>query len=157
MLHVIAAKDSRLLAECLKIRNTVFTLERGVPQEIEVDSQDISDGECDHFLIEYEGKSAGALRCMRTGESVVKLQRFCILKEFRLLGLGRKTVAYIEDHYREMGISRIEMDAKYEAYKFYEKCGYQIKSEPFMEAGILHVKMRKDLQNFTESVPDQPF
>ena len=151
-IELIPAKDMTNLSECLKVRNAVFTLERKVPVEIEVDEQDVLDGDCEHFLIKWDGKSVGACRCMQT-ESGVRLQRFCILKECRGQGVGKAALTRLEEYYKQRfsgGYSfgqqygfRMELDSKFEACGFYEACGYQRESEVFMEAGIPHVKMGK--------------
>lgn len=148
-IELIPAKDMTYMSECLKVRNAVFTLERKVPVEIEVDEQDVPDGDCEHFLIKQDGKSVGACRCMPT-ETGIRLQRFCILKECRRQGLGKAALTRLEEYYREKvsverSRFRMELDSKFEACGFYEACGYHRESEVFMEAGIPHVKMGKEI------------
>ena len=145
MLKIKKAENRETLDACLCVRNAVFTVEKNISKEIEVDENDTLTGRCDHFLLKYDGKPAGALRCMRIGNGTVKLQRFCILKEFRNQGLGRKITEFVEGYYRNNSFARVELDAKYEAFEFYEKCGYRKVSELFEEAGIPHVKMVKEL------------
>lgn len=143
-IELIPATDMTCLSECLRIRNAVFTLERKVPAEIEVDGQDVPGGDCEHFLIKRDGESVGACRCMHT-ESGIKLQRFCILKECRKQGTGKAALTRLEQYYRQQSYFRIELDSKFEVCGFYEACGYHRESEVFMEAGIPHVKMGKEL------------
>lgn len=145
MLKITIAENRETLDLCLQVRNAVFTIEKNISKEIEVDEYDILHGICDHFLLEYDGKPVGALRCMWMSEATVKLQRFCILKEYRKLGLGKEMLEAVELHYRSQSVSEIELDAKYEAHGFYEKCGYRKVSDVFEEAGIPHVKMVKQL------------
>lgn len=145
MLKVKVAENKQTLDLCLYVRDAVFTIEKNISREIEVDEHDVLNGSCDHFLLEYDGKPVGALRCIHVNEAAVKLQRFCILKEYRKLGLGREMLEAVEMHYRSDSFSEIELDAKYEAYVFYEKCGYRKVSDVFEEAGIPHVKMVKAL------------
>ncbi len=142
---VIKADSEELLGRCRQLRREVFTLEKGIPEVIEVDERDCLDGGSDHFLIRYTKMDAGAFRCTYAPESAVRLQRFCILKEVRELGVGREALRYVEEHYRELGISRIELDAKFQVEGFYQKCGYRRVSGIFEEAGVLHVKMMKEL------------
>jgi predicted GNAT family N-acyltransferase len=135
------------LVRCLRIRRAVFTLEKHVPPEIEVDEQDALNSSCDHFLLQYRGEDVGALRCMHLSPAAdtVKLQRFCIYADQRGRGLGRAAMAAIEDYYRAHGKRKLDLDAKFEVCGFYESCGYQKISEIFLEAGIEHVKMTKNL------------
>lgn len=144
-IEIITAEDEAVLARCLKIREEVFTSEKGVPKEIEVDSSDCLNGACVHFLIRFGGADAGAFRCARVQENAVRLQRLCVLKEFRAHGLGKAALELLESRCRKDGCAAIELDAKLDASPFYEKCGYRKVSEPFIEADIPHVKMKKEL------------
>lgn len=143
-LVIIQAKTQEDLEECLTIRRAVFQIEKQVPAEIEIDEHDSLNNDYHHFLVIYDNKKVGALRCKLRKEGI-RLQRFCFLKEYRNLGLGKETVKYIEAFYKQSGTKKIEMDAKYEVYPFYEKCGYICVSEPFIEAGIKHIAMEKTI------------
>lgn len=142
-IKVLKIKDTNLLQDSLEIRKKVFTDEKLVPIDIERDQYDKLSDLCDHFIVIYNNIKVGTFRCLGTGENKIQLQRFCFLKEYRNLGLGRKTLSFIEKFYKEKGINEIMMDAKYQVSKFYEKCGYIKQSEVFMEAGIEHIKMSK--------------
>lgn len=144
MLNIIRVKNNEQLKDCLKIREKVFINEKGVPKEIENDKYDILTNECEHFLIMFDNTLVGTLRCFIKNEDEVIIQRFCIIKKYRKLGLGRKTLSFIENYYKNSK-KTIKMDAKYEASKFYEKCGYKKISDIFIEANIEHVKMIKQL------------
>ncbi len=140
------AMDKNMLENCLEIRRQVFIIEKGVPKEIEVDKYDCLEEACSHFLVRYQNKDVGTIRCLETSSDRVRIQRFCFLKEYRGLGLGKIVIAYIENYYKRQGYSTVEMDAKYEVFGFYEKCGYQRVSDVFIEAGIPHVKMQKEIR-----------
>lgn len=142
---IIVAGTEKELERCLGLRNAVFTLERGVPGEIEVDEFDCLDGVCDHILIEGEGRDVGALRCMHMDDGTIRLQRFCVLKDCRGMGYGRIALGLLEEYYWRENVDKLVLDAKFEASGFYEKCGYVKVSELFEEAGILHIKMEKSL------------
>lgn len=137
--------DTDSLNHCLEIRNKVFTLEKKVPREIEVDQYDCLNKACDHFLVRYQKSNAGTIRCLYVANETIHIQRFCLLKGYRKQGLGHLTIEYIEKYYRNHGIKQIEMDSKYEVFGFYEKCGYEKVSEIFVEAGVEHVKMVKQI------------
>ena len=109
----------------------------------EGDEYDCPSKSCDHFLIVLGKNDVGTIRCLYTENKNIQIQRFCFLKEYRGLGFGRIVMEYIEDYYKNRGISGIELDSKYEVYGFYEKCGYEKVSEVFIEANIEHIKMRK--------------
>ena len=142
---LVLAQNVDTLARCLRVREEVFTIEKGVPKEIEVDALDCLNGACEHFLIRCDEKDAGALRCTYTPENAARIQRFCVLKEYRGRGIGKAALEQIESYCRSRGCHAVELDAKLSAADFYEKCGYQTVSSPFIEAGVAHVKMRKEL------------
>lgn len=77
-LDILYVSDTDLLKQCLKIRNDVFTIEKKVPESIEVDEYDCLNGKCDHFLIRFEGENVGTIRCMHTSDDEVKIQRFLL-------------------------------------------------------------------------------
>ncbi len=145
-MDICKVADTDMLERCLSIRYRVFSVEKGVPREVDVDANDCLQGPCTHFLIRYQNADAGTIRCLRTANGIVRVQRFCFLKAYRGLGLGKQVMAYVEDYFRTQGFSVIEMDAKYDVCGFYEKCGYKIVSDVFMEVNIKHVKMMKELK-----------
>ena len=144
MLDIIKVNNNENLKDCLEIREKVFIEEKNVPVEIENDCYDKITEECDHFLIKLDNENVGTLRCYLKDENQVKLQRFCILREYRKLGIGKKVLSYIENYYK-INKKAIIMDAKYEAVGFYEKCGYKKVSDVFIEADIEHITMLKNI------------
>lgn len=144
-LEIIKVENKNDLDKCLNIRESVFTKEQGVSKEIEVDEYDSLNNNCIHFLIKYKNVDVGTLRCLFQENNTIKLQRFCFLKEYRNLGIGKKILNYIENYYKEYGNKLIKLDAQYQVYKFYEKCGYIKNSEIFIEANIKHIEMIKEI------------
>ena len=54
-------------------------------------------------------------------------------------------MAQIADFCRNRGFRVMELDAKYEARAFYEKCGFRAVSGIFIEANVPHIRMEKAL------------
>ncbi|MDE6719388.1 MAG: GNAT family N-acetyltransferase [Treponemataceae bacterium] len=144
-IELALVQNADTLARCLCVREEVFTIEKGVPKEIEVDALDCLNEACEHFLIRCDGKDAGALRCTYTPKNAARIQRFCVLKKYRKRGIGKAALEQVESCCRSRGCRAVELDAKLSAAGFYEKCGYQTVSDTFIEVGIAHVKMRKVL------------
>ncbi len=145
-IEILHADNENLLHRHLKIRNDVFITEKGVPISIEIDEYDCICEKCSHYLVTVDGVDAAAFRCLDIGGGIIKLQRFCVCKNFRNSGVGSAAIEYIEKFYRRAGMKKIVMDAKFEASGFYEKCGYKKVSAVFMEADVEHIKMEKVLQ-----------
>lgn len=141
-MEIILADSMAILTECLKIRNEVFVVEKGVPASIENDENDVINGMYKHFLVKKDGNGVAALR-VYINEGVLKIQRFCVLKEFRGCNIGKGILDYLEEFSRVNGVKEIHLDSKYDVSGFYKKGGYEAISQPFYEAGVKHVKMKK--------------
>jgi predicted GNAT family N-acyltransferase len=142
-MKIIKATNNDELERCLNIRNEVFTIEKGISKEIEVDENDNLNSGYDFFIAAYNDKDAGALRCIKASNDTVKIQRFCVLKQYRKQGIGKRILEEIENYYKANKITKLELDAKFSVCGFYEKCGFEKVSDIFIEAGVEHVKMVK--------------
>jgi len=143
--ELVAVNDYTELDICKSIRRKVFMEEQGVEESLEIDGFDVIGGSCRHYFATVDGISVGTCRVMDKGEGKAKLQRFCVLREYRGKGLGRFMLERLEEICRGNGFARMEMGAQCHAVPFYEKCGYKVVSGVFMDAGIKHVKMEKHL------------
>jgi predicted GNAT family N-acyltransferase len=132
------------LQKAFHIRKEVFVTEQGVPLEDEFDAFDNLNGQCEHILVNYEEQPVGTAR-LRFVEGVGKLERICILKPYRNYGLGKIIIQKLEEIAAEKGSSRVKLHGQTQAEGFYQKLGYQTSSDVFMEDGIPHVLMVKEL------------
>ncbi|MNC48586.1 putative N-acetyltransferase YjcF [compost metagenome] len=124
----------------------VFVREQQVPVEEEVDEYDVSPEVCHHLLLADGDKPVATGRWKVYEEGTAKLQRVAVLKEYRGGGTGRLLMEALEDSARQAGMKRTILDGQCHAEGFYNKLGYQtVSTEPFLDAGILHVRMQKDL------------
>ena len=142
---LVTVTDAYELEICKSVRRRVFIDEQGVDEGLELDEHDFVGGTCRHYYTVVDGVPAGACRLMNKGEGRAKLQRFCVLPEFRMMGVGRRMLERLEESCRAEGYQTIEMGAQCHAAPFYEKCGYTVVSGVFLDAGIEHVKMEKSL------------
>jgi Predicted acyltransferase len=142
---LVSVSDAKDLEICKSIRRRVFIDEQGVDESLELDEHDVLGGKCRHFYAAVKGIPAGACRVMDKGEGIAKLQRFCVLSEFRMIGVGRFMLEKLEQICCAQEYKKIEMGAQCHAVPFYEKCGYSVVSGVFLDAGIEHVKMEKYL------------
>ncbi|MFD1885445.1 GNAT family N-acetyltransferase [Paenibacillus wenxiniae] len=126
------------------IRQHVFVEEQGVPLEDEFDDYDRLDAACTHLLVYYNEQLAGTGR-WRLVDGTAKLERICLLPEFRKYGLGRFLIDGLEQQARKQGLRHFQLHGQSQAAPFYEKLGYRIFSVPFMEDGIEHVWMIREV------------
>lgn len=131
------------LKAALEIRKEVFVEEQGVAAENEYDEFDTLHGPCQHVLVYHGGKPVGTGR-VRVIDDYGKLERICVLKPYRKLGVGKVIMAALEKVALKQGVSRVKIHGQTQAEGFYKKLGYQRVSDVFMEEGIPHVVMVKE-------------
>jgi predicted GNAT family N-acyltransferase len=134
------------LTKAFHIRKEVFVEEQGVPLEDEFDDFDNLNGQCEHILIYHNDHPVGTAR-FRIVDHFGKLERICILKPYRKLGIGKVIIKALEDLAEEKGVSQVKLHGQTQAEGFYKKMGYSTSSNVFMEDGIPHIIMVKKLSN----------
>ena len=144
--EVINVTTEEQLHEALNIRKEVFVEEQKVPEDLEIDEYDTLDADAEHILIQYDGQFAAVGRVTHYNKDTAKMQRIAVRKPYRSKGLGRVLLVAMENKAREMMLQYSVLDAQCQAEGFYEKLGYvTISEEPFDDAGIMHVRMKKEL------------
>ena len=99
--------------------------------------------EAHNYLITLNDVPIGHIR-YRFIDNKYKVERFCILKEYRGKGYGRKTFQYFIDYLgAQFNPCIICLDGQFYLKDFYESFGCITIGEPFMEAGIKHVYLEK--------------
>lgn len=145
-METVVVVNREQLGLCLDVRNQVFVEEQGVPAELEVDELDKLESECIHVLMLHGEQPAGTARMKRYDSETAKIQRVAMMKQWRGQGFGRKLMEAVEDQARRNGYHYAILDAQTTARPFYEGIGYRtVSEEPFYDAGILHVRMKKRL------------
>ena len=134
------------LEEAFSIRKNIFVEEQGVPLEDEFDQFDTLDSQCEHILVFHNEQPVGTGR-LRTIDGVGKLERICILEPYRKLGLGKVIIKTLENLAEGNGISKVKLHGQTQAEGFYQKLGYKTASDVFMEDGIPHILMMKELDS----------
>ena len=74
-----------------------------------------------------------------------RLYQMAVDEPYRGQGLGARLLEALETRVRDDGIVRIVRHARTPAVRFYERAGFQVSGEPFVEVGIEHRKMTKRL------------
>jgi predicted GNAT family N-acyltransferase len=60
-------------------------------------------------------------------------------------GVGKGLIQFAEQFALQKNVNKIEMNARKYAVGFYEKLGYNIIENEFLEVGIPHFKMEKQI------------
>ncbi|WP_226670713.1 GNAT family N-acetyltransferase [Metabacillus litoralis] len=129
------------LEDAYFVRKTVFVDEQQVPLEEEIDQHE---NEAAHVVLYDEEQPAGAGR-VRVVDGYGKLERICVMKSTRKKGAGKVIVNKLEELATKQGVKKLKLNAQTHAIPFYGKLGYEVISEEFMDAGIPHVTMLKEL------------
>jgi hypothetical protein len=135
--RILAWPDAE--AEAMRIRDAVFVAEQGVPREIERDEWD---RRSDHALaFDRAGRIIGTGRLLPDGH----IGRMAVLPEWRGQGIGGRILAALMARARERGMRRVVLNAQTHAAPFYARHGFVAFGEEFMEAGIPHVAMAREI------------
>jgi predicted GNAT family N-acyltransferase len=130
------------LAAAQRLRIRVFVDEQGVSETGELDGLD----EEAFHLVAMDGGEAVATDRVRMLDGDAKLERMAVDREFRGRGLGLALIAATEEEARRLGAERVVLNAQVRARGFYERAGYaQTSEEIFLDEGIEHVRMAKEL------------
>ncbi|MBS4217986.1 GNAT family N-acetyltransferase [Bacillus sp. FJAT-49711] len=138
---VVKAHSEAQLQDAFNIRKTVFVEEQKVPLELEIDEFENSS---DHFVLYSKDIPIGAGR-FRVLNGKGKIERICVLSDERGTGAGNKIMTEIEHYAKKSGIKILKLNAQTYAIPFYEKLGYRVVSEEFLDAGIPHKTMEKNI------------
>ncbi|WP_067618705.1 GNAT family N-acetyltransferase [Alicyclobacillus acidiphilus] len=146
-MRVVHVRTQEDLDVCLRIRKEVFVDEQNVPIAEEIDDQDVV-GVGNHlYLVDDADTPVATARFKPYDHQTAKIQRVAVRADYRGQGFGRKVMEAVEAMAADRGYAYAVLDAQCHAEGFYQGLGYQtISSEPFYDAGILHVKMRKRLK-----------
>jgi predicted GNAT family N-acyltransferase len=130
------------LPQIHKIRYLVFQIEQGVDPTLEFDG---NDHQSEHILAYLNRKPVGSARMRLLNPTTLKVERVAVLEEFRGQGIGRKLMEFLLNFAAERQIAQIVINAQVSVREFYEKLGFIAEGDSFEEAGISHIRMRKQL------------
>ena len=124
-------------ADLRRIREAVFIAEQAVPPEQEWDADDV---EAVHFLALEDGYAIGTARLLADGQ----IGRVAVLRDWRGMNVGDALMQAVIAEAERRGLREQKLTAQVHATRFYERLGFEVGSEEFLEAGIPHVDMVRD-------------
>ena len=122
------------------VRFRVFVDEQSIPPEVELDEYD---AQATHAVALQDGQPIGTGRVILEG-GVARIGRMAVDLPHRRGGVGGLLLRFLEDEAREQGATEFVLHAQEYVKSFYAAHGYVEHGEPFLEAGISHVEMRKE-------------
>lgn len=143
MITAKRVKTEKEREDAFYIRKIVFVEEQDVPVHLELDE---NDGSAVHFVAYDDDMPIGAGRIREPEVGVAKVERVCILPQYRGKQLGKLMMDKMEEYAKDAGLKTVKLNAQSYAIPFYEKLRYQITSPEFLDAGIPHRAMQKELK-----------
>ncbi|MFO8069068.1 MAG: GNAT family N-acetyltransferase [Alkalibacterium sp.] len=133
--------SSQIYLDAIEIRKIVFIEEQQVDESLEID--DLEDKTL--HIVGYKDKSpVCTARLLKKEDGSVKIQRVAVLAAYRKQGLGKLLLEQIEKIAKEqLNASRLVLDSQDHAISFYEKIGYSVEGDGFLDADIPHHFMQK--------------
>ncbi len=142
-MNIQHATTKEQLDDAYSVRYTVFVDEQQVPAEEEIDQ---FEDDAEHVVLYDDNQKPTGAGRVRIVDGIGKLERICVLSSNRKNGAGRIIVDKLEELAIQQGVSKLKLNAQTHAISFYEKLGYEVVSDEFMDAGIPHVTMIKQME-----------
>ena len=140
------AQSKEELRAAYALRFHVFVEEQDVPPELE---QDDLDATAFHAVVLQNGQVVGTGRLIpgvSSGDITTGvIGRMAVNRRLRRQGVGASLLDFLEQEARLQGVQRITLHAQTFVKDFYARHGYGEEGQPFLEVGIQHVQMSKDL------------
>lgn len=122
------------------VRRRVFIEEQQVPEELEWDE---FDEVSQHVLaLDDHGNAVGCGRLKPDGQ----IGRMAVDRQRRRQAIGSRLLRKLLDHAEHRGMNQVYLHAQLTAIPFYQKHGFTICSDVFMDAGIPHRTMTLQLE-----------
>ncbi|HEX4735856.1 MAG TPA: GNAT family N-acetyltransferase [Thermoleophilaceae bacterium] len=135
------AANSSEVDEALELRRRVFVGQQGVTLEADRDGLDQV---ALHVVAIDGGNVVGTCRLVFDGP-LARLGRMAVEDDYRGRGLGAAILAEAEHQALAAGSERIRLHAQLAARSLYERSGFVVQGQEFMEEGIPHLTMEKPL------------
>ena len=119
------------------IREKVFIQEQKVTPELEWDGMD---EKAMHFLVFKDEEAIGCARALVI-KNYMQLGRMAVLKKYRGIGVGSALLEKAIVTAKLNQLSSIHISAQCNALDFYVKFGFEVMSDIYLDAEILHRDM----------------
>ena len=138
--QAITKKDQ---SDCFAIRTEVFVEEQGVPKEEELDGLDRTSM---HALARINSIPVATGRLITIDNKNAKIGSMAVKLQYRRIGIASLVLDFLEEKARKKGIQNITLEAQEYVKRFYSDRGYSERGKVFLDVGIPHVKMAKELR-----------
>ncbi len=143
--ELIEVKTRADYAAVVYLRVMVFMVEQRCPYPEEFDA--LEDAATHFIAYDEKGLPAATVRIRLLDDGKTgKIERVAVAKDQRGKGFGRELVQTMTDRLSAMpGITKIILSAQDQAMPLYEKLGYAVTGDGYLDAGIPHHMMEKQV------------
>jgi len=127
---------------CVLIRTLAFEMELNVDIGFEIDEYEDNSR---HILCLDDGRPCATARWRRYKLGTAKIERVAVLKNWRGQHVGSAVMKHIMSDAldNDPACLGFRLDAQEYAVPFYERLGFRVVGEPFLDAGIIHYAMER--------------
>ncbi|HJU83888.1 MAG TPA: GNAT family N-acetyltransferase [Holophagaceae bacterium] len=98
-----------------------------------------------HLCLWEDERLTGCLLLTPREDARVQMRQVAVAQHRQGTGIGRRLVEEAERRAKELGFEWMILHARDTAVGFYERLGYTVVGDPFVEVGIPHREMEKAL------------
>jgi len=133
---------SKEYQQMIKLREEILRK----PLGLGFDQKEIEDEKENMFIGAFEDdEMLGCCMLVEEKTNTVRLRQMAVLNDLQGKGIGRALMNFAENLARDAGYRILSMHARKNAIGFYEKMGYVVASDEFIEITIPHYVMEKKL------------
>ena len=126
----------------VKLRDEILRRPWGLsftPEDLEKEKADILIAAFD------EDEILGCCLLTQTAADTVKLRQMAVKNNLQGKGIGQDILNFAETLAKDKGYKKLTMHARDTALGFYERCGYRVNGDGFIEVSVPHHVMEKRL------------
>ena len=128
--------------QMVRLRDIILRKPLGLgftPEDLEMEKDNMLIGAFE------DERMLGCCMLVEERQDIVRLRQMAVLNDLQGKGIGRALMNFAENLARDRGYKIIRMHARHNAVGFYEKVGYRVKGDQFIEITIPHFLMEKNL------------
>ena len=128
------------------LRHQVFCRELGLEEALAWDS---SDAYGVHLVLLLQDKPVATGRITYGGVGLARLERICVLPDYRRQGIGDGLVKVLDYKAAQMGMKRSLVEAPEALLPFYQRIGFVPRGGPVERWGLTLIPMEKETNDGT--------
>ncbi len=142
LISIIDPRTDARYAEELELRYRVLRAPLGMSRE-----QAGFAGEQDalHVIAQESDAASALVGCVLFDPASGRMRAMAVEPMLQRQGVGQQLVRALEAETQRRGVREITLHARATAVGFYERLGYRVRGEPFVEVGLDHREMMKTL------------